>query len=274
MNNRILYETAKILVENIENANVMEEIWITYKDLSKSLQRNAGINIEPLFTKEYIGELSIIGYRIGLPLISCIVINMEDLKPGPGFFKLYSDLTGKKLKRQEWDIIWLEESNKCFQCKDWEKLLLEVNPSHQIKLGTNKIKPISSKKLEISEQNNDDKLSYNEGKERLKVHIKLEKERNPFVIKDAKIAFLKKHGRLFCQICGFDFRKVYGEIGKNFAEGHHKKMVADMDKEGETITIDDIAIVCSNCHAMLHRSNPPITVEELKDIVEENQKNL
>lgn len=273
MDKHILYETAKILIEKIKNAKEMEEIWLTYKDLSINLYRNAGINIKPRDTKNYIGELSIICYSIGLPLISCIVINSNDLKPGSGFFKLYGDLTGRKLKDEEWDIIWLEESKKCFQCKDWDKLLLEINPNHQVKFNTNNTNPNSSKRLEISERNNDDRL-YNEGKERLKMHIKFEKERNSSVIKDAKAAFLKKHGRLYCQICGFDFEKVYGEIGKNFAEGHHKKMVADMDKEGETIAIDDIAIVCSNCHAMLHRCNPPITVEELKDIIEKNRGNF
>lgn len=270
MDKHILYETAKILIENIENAKEEHEIWITYKDVSFNLYRNAGINIEPLLTKDYIGELSAICYRIGLPLISCIVINKDQLKPGLGFFKLYSDLTGRKLKKEDSDKIWIEESKKCFRCKNWNKLLLELSSDHYVKFETNKVKSISSQELENRDKY-DDKRLYYEGKERLKKHIKLEKERNSLVIKDAKRAFFKKHGRLYCQICGFDFREVYGEVGKNFAEGHHKKMVADMDKEGETITIDDIAIVCSNCHAMLHRSNPPISVEELKNIVEKNR---
>jgi len=257
MDKHVLFETAKILIEKLKNAKRMEEIWLTYKDVSSHLYRYAGIRIEPLFTKEYIGELSAICYRLGLPLISSIVINKDDLIPGPGFFKLYSDLTGRKVKKEDSEIIWLEESRKCFECEDWDRLLLEINPGHQNILGLNV-------------QNDGDRL-YKEGKERLKRHI--EKERNPLVIKDAKAAFFKKHGRLFCEICDFDFGKVYGEIGKNFAEGHHKKMVADMDKEGDTITIDDIAIVCSNCHSMLHRSSPPITVEELKHIVEKNRAN-
>lgn len=270
MDKNILYETAKILIEKIENAKDKEEIWLTYHDLSMYLKRYAGISIEPLFTKNYIGELSTICYRMGLPLISCIVINKEDLIPGSGFFKLYGELTGRKLKKEELDRIWLDESEKCLRCKDWDKLLLAVNPNHQVKLKTHKIKPLNIKKTVI-EPDNDDRL-YNEGRERLKMHIRLEKERNPYVIKDAKAAFLKRHGRLYCQICGFDFKEVYGDIGKNFAEGHHRKMIADMDKEGEAITIDDIAIVCSNCHAMLHRCDPPITVEELRDIVENNRE--
>lgn len=271
-NTKILYETAKILIAKIETANKMQETWLTYKEVSMSLYKNANIIIEPLFTKDYIGELSIICNRLGLPLISCIVINGGDYEPGIGFFKLYSELTGRKIKKEESDLIWLEESDKCFKCKEWDKLLLEVIPPHEVQLKVHKIEPIINISSEFKNlQMKDERKLYQEGKERLKQHIKLEKERNPLVIKDAKTAFFRIHGRLYCEICGFDFKKVYGELGKNFAEGHHKKMVAGMDKEGDTVTIDDIAIVCSNCHTMLHRSNPPISVEKLKDIIEENK---
>ncbi|HHV96811.1 MAG TPA: hypothetical protein GXX37_10135 [Clostridiaceae bacterium] len=47
MDKNILYETAKILIEKIESAKEMEEIWLTYKDVSNNLYRNAGISIEP-----------------------------------------------------------------------------------------------------------------------------------------------------------------------------------------------------------------------------------
>lgn len=271
---KVLYETAKILIERIEKANTMQEIWLTYKEVSINLHQNADINIEPFFTKDIIGELSIICNRIGLPLISCIVINGDELEPGKGFFKLYGDLAGRKLKKEDSDLIWLEESKKCFECKNWDELLITLNPHHEAKLKVHRIMPISNKKFETNENKvENDKKIYEEGKEILRQHIKLEKERNPLVIKDAKIAFLKKHGRVYCEICGFDFSKAYGELGKNFIEGHHKKMVAAMDKEGDTITIDDIAIVCCNCHAMLHRRIPPISVERLKGIIEQNRGN-
>ena len=269
---KILYETAKILIESIEKATEMKEIWLTYKDVSMRLYQYTDISIEPLFTKNFIGDLSIICSKIGLPLISCIVINGKKLEPGKGFFKLYGDLTGRKLKKEDLELIWLEESKKCFECRDWSKLLKKVNPNSAAGLKIHKIKSIHNRmKGNYNKTENDEKL-YKEGKERLEQHLKLEKERNPLIIKDAKKAFFEKHGRLYCEICGFDFRKVYGELGKNFAEGHHKKMVAAMDKEGDTISIDDIAIVCSNCHSMLHKSNPPISVEELKEIIKKNRR--
>jgi 5-methylcytosine-specific restriction enzyme A len=114
---------------------------------------------------------------------------------------------------------------------------------------------------------NDEAKEYPEGKLAFKMHRK--RERNPKVIKDAKALFIKKHGRLFCEACGFDFYKFYGDKGKDFIEGHHLKPVKEMS-EGETTKVEDIAILCINCHRIMHR-NPLISVEELADLVR-NQK--
>jgi hypothetical protein len=54
------------------------------------------------------------------------------------------------------------------------------------------------------------------------------RERNSKVVKLAKLNFKKKHGKLFCQVCNFDFKKEYGEIGEDFIEGHHTIAVSNM----------------------------------------------
>jgi hypothetical protein len=96
------------------------------------------------------------------------------------------------------------------------------------------------------------------------------RERNPAVILKAKQSFKRKHSRLFCEVCGFDFQLAYDDRGSDFIEGHHKKLISEMG-EGEKTRIEDIAMVCSNCHRMLHRS-PVISVDELKKIIEKNRK--
>jgi 5-methylcytosine-specific restriction protein A len=53
-------------------------------------------------------------------------------------------------------------------------------------------------------------------------------------------------------VCGFDFAGVYGPRGSNFCEVHHLKPLSDVHSEVET-RLQDLAIVCSNCHRMLHR---------------------
>jgi predicted HNH restriction endonuclease len=61
-------------------------------------------------------------------------------------------------------------------------------------------------------------------------------------------------GRLRCEVpnCGFDFEATYGQIGKGFIEVHHVRPLSEVD--GPTVTrLEDLAIVCANCHAMIHR---------------------
>ena len=91
-------------------------------------------------------------------------------------------------------------------------------------------------------------------------------ERNSALISRVKENALKK-GCLECEVCGFDFYSTYGELGKGFIECHHTVPVSQYGKVINT-KIKDIALVCSNCHRILHRKRPWMTVEELKTIVE------
>ena len=70
-----------------------------------------------------------------------------------------------------------------------------------------------------------------------------------------------------CLVCGRDFEATYGEIGKNFIHVHHLTPISTIGKEYELNVDTDLVPVCPNCHYMLHRKNPPYTIEELKDIL-------
>lgn len=75
------------------------------------------------------------------------------------------------------------------------------------------------------------------------------------------------HKGYSCSVCGFNFLEQYGNIGKDFIEVHHTTPVSKMGDDYQ-INIDrDLAPVCSNCHSMLHRKDPPYTIEELQDIL-------
>ncbi|WP_163971820.1 HNH endonuclease [Oceanobacillus halotolerans] len=110
----------------------------------------------------------------------------------------------------------------------------------------------------------EDDIGFKEGKKQLKQHII--RERNQEVVKKAKERFKQKNGRLFCEVCKFDFFKTYGELGEDFIEGHHTVPVSEL-KEGNKTKIEDIAMVCSNCHRMLHRKRPWLTKEQLSDLI-------
>ncbi len=70
-----------------------------------------------------------------------------------------------------------------------------------------------------------------------------------------------------CLVCGRDFEATYGEIGKNFIHVHHLTPISSIGKEYELNVDTDLVPVCPNCHYMLHRKDPPYTIEELKGIL-------
>ena len=57
-----------------------------------------------------------------------------------------------------------------------------------------------------------DDAGYPEGRAVLRQHVL--RERNRLVILEAKERYQEKFGCLRCEVCGYDFEKVYGEIGK------------------------------------------------------------
>lgn len=110
----------------------------------------------------------------------------------------------------------------------------------------------------------EDDISFPEGKKVLRQHIL--RERNPKVTIEAKKRFIQVHGRLFCEACGFDFEKKYGSLGKDFIEGHHTIPISQMET-GDMTKIEDIVMLCSNCHKMIHRKRPWLTKEEIKNLI-------
>lgn len=71
-----------------------------------------------------------------------------------------------------------------------------------------------------------------------------------------------------CMVCNFSFEKMYGNVGKDFIHVHHLKPLSQIGKEYQINPIDDLRPVCPNCHAMLHKKNPPYSIEELKQIIQ------
>lgn len=103
-----------------------------------------------------------------------------------------------------------------------------------------------------------------EGKSVLAKHMRY--ERNSSFIKSIKEKALKDNKMLNCRICNFSFLEKYGEIGKGFIEAHHINPLSE--SEGKRVTKEkDIILVCSNCHRMLHRGNPNLSVEELIELI-------
>lgn len=108
-----------------------------------------------------------------------------------------------------------------------------------------------------------------EGQSKLATHMRY--ERNSSLIKKIKENAIKSNPMLNCEVCEFSFFEKFGELGKGFIEAHHKRPLSET-KEIKT-TKEDIALLCSNCHRMIHRgiseneNNSIMTIEELKKII-------
>lgn len=74
-----------------------------------------------------------------------------------------------------------------------------------------------------------------------------------------------------CQVCGFDFIRVYGAIGKGFIHVHHIVPLSEIGSQYVVDPIKDLRAVCPNCHAMLHKRRPPYSIEELQGIIENHR---
>ena len=64
---------------------------------------------------------------------------------------------------------------------------------------------------------------------------------------------------------------IYGDYSKNkdYIEAHHLEPKSEILKKlelGEELSRNekDFAILCANCHRMVHKKNPPFTIQEIK----------
>lgn len=99
---------------------------------------------------------------------------------------------------------------------------------------------------------------------RFRIHKKI--ERNAALTKD-----VKKLQGYNCQICGMSFEEIYGEIGRGFIEAHHLRSLASI--KGEKVAYDplkDFAVLCANCHRMVHRSGILNDMEKFKRLFSVN----
>lgn len=131
-----------------------------------------------------------------------------------------------------------------------------------------RLRSISSYDINLTEESNQEVKSHTEG--RKTVYYTTKYERSAKNREDA----IRIHGTK-CMICGFDFEKQYGELGKGYIEVYHIRPLSEVDEEIVVNPETDLICVCSNCHRMLHRfRNYIISVEELRQIVKVNNKKV
>ncbi len=80
------------------------------------------------------------------------------------------------------------------------------------------------------------------------------------------------HFGITCQACNLNFEKIYGAIGRGFIHVHHIVPIAQIGENYIINPTKDLVPVCPNCHAMIHKANPPLAIVELKKIIDLNKK--
>lgn len=79
---------------------------------------------------------------------------------------------------------------------------------------------------------------------------------------------VKQQLGVICMGCGFNFRRIYGERGIDYIEAHHLIPLHELPV-GKSVSMDpkkDFAVLCANCHRMVHRKKPMLTLQELQNI--------
>ncbi len=90
-------------------------------------------------------------------------------------------------------------------------------------------------------------------------------ERNPRLRAKA----IEIHGTT-CMACGFNFEKIYLERGKDFIEVHHAKPVSELGENTKVDPDEDLIVLCSNCHRMIHRKKDNVlSLDELRNIIKQ-----
>lgn len=91
--------------------------------------------------------------------------------------------------------------------------------------------------------------------------LQTRRERSP-ALRAKKIASAKRKGTpIACEICAFDFFTTYGVRGEDYVEVHHR---TPLHVTGRVTTkLADLIMLCANCHRMVHRRQPWLTIDEL-----------
>jgi 5-methylcytosine-specific restriction protein A len=94
------------------------------------------------------------------------------------------------------------------------------------------------------------------------------RERSPGLIRRKKAAVMAATGKLACEVCSFDFEAQYGPHGRGYAECHHR---LPLSVAGPSRTYaKDLAIVCANCHRMLHWGTPWRSLDDVSAMIVEH----
>jgi 5-methylcytosine-specific restriction protein A len=96
------------------------------------------------------------------------------------------------------------------------------------------------------------------------------RERNQELVRRKKAQAVARDGALRCEACQFVFRDIYGDLGIDYIECHHTTPLAEL-RPRQVTRLSDLALLCANCHRMIHHGGITRSVEQLREIMRANQ---
>ena len=100
-----------------------------------------------------------------------------------------------------------------------------------------------------------------EGNRRLTVHFR--RERNHRLIQKKRDDVRRPDGHLECEVCKLVLPAAYPGLSGDLCEVHHRQPLANAAQPVMT-RLEDLAVLCPNCHRAIHRTDPLLSVEEIR----------
>lgn len=147
----------------------------------------------------------------------------------------------------------------------WEEFVLDQERLHAVAIA---IRACASVTDVVSAPLDEEEYASPEGEVLYRYHKFHERDRS--LVSKKKEQALRRHGVLRCEACGFVFTEHYGELGAGFIECHHTVPVAQL-RPGQLTKLDDLALVCANCHRMLHRPGKVRSIMDLRTAIKSAQ---
>jgi 5-methylcytosine-specific restriction protein A len=158
--------------------------------------------------------------------------------------------TGLAKGNKDEKLVWLEFANN-------PKRLAEVVAAINANVET-----ITTTPIDLSAEEEPGFFEAEEGKVLTRVHRV--RERDKKLVKRKKDEVLKKHGVLQCEACGFNFSKTYGPDVEGIIDVHHTKPLHTL-QPGDKTKLTDLALLCANCHRVVHSRRKWLSVAEVKE---------
>lgn len=110
-----------------------------------------------------------------------------------------------------------------------------------------------------------EEFSAKEGRLLARIHVY--RERNRGLVRRAREHYKSvSDGRLACEACGSVPADVYGPQGERCMEAHHKVPIEELQPDSKT-SVRDMAMVCANCHRVIHSRAPCLTIQEVEQLL-------